>query len=55
MTPSILTGYHDAIASIEKCRALGAKHIITPHYLLVDEEIAKDYWDIAQAAAEEKI
>ena len=53
MTPSILTGYHDAVASIEKCRAIGAKYIITPHYLLVDTEIAKDYWDIARAAAEE--
>lgn len=50
--PSILTGYHDALYSIEKCRALGAKHIITPHYLEVNEALVPHYWDMAKTAAE---
>ena len=53
MVASILTGYQDAIDSIEKCRAIGAKHIFTPHYLEVDDEIAAVYWDMAKASAEE--
>ena len=53
MVASIMTGYGDAIESIEKCRAIGAQHIFTPHYLEVDSDIAAAYWDMARAAAEE--
>ena len=53
MVASIMTGYRDAIESIEKCRAIGAKHIFTPHYLEVEPDIATAYWDMAKASAED--
>lgn len=53
MGSSILSSYKDAIASIEKCRALGAKYIFSPHSLQVDDDIAANYWDMALETAEE--
>lgn len=53
ISASILSSYKDSIASIEKCRALGAKYIFSPHHLQVDDEIASHYWDMALEASEE--
>ena len=50
---SILTGFQDSMDSIEKCRAIGAKHIISPHFLEVDEETAARFWDLSREAGEE--
>ncbi|MDO4552899.1 MAG: EamA family transporter RarD, partial [Bacillota bacterium] len=53
MHASILSGYGDALASIELCRSLNAGYIYSPHTLLVSEEIRKGYWDMAREVAEE--
>ena len=53
MVSSILTSYKDAVASIEKCRAIGAKHIFSPHYMQVDDKLVPLYWDMARAKADE--
>lgn len=50
---SILTGYLDAMKSIEKCRSLGAEDIYSPHYLKLEKEIGDQYWDRAKETAEE--
>ncbi len=41
-----LKSYHDAIESAKKCKAWGAKRIISPHYGLVPSEITDTYFDI---------
>ncbi len=51
--PAILTGYWDSVESIETSRALNAKYILSPHYLLVEEEITPKYWDLCRAALDE--
>ncbi len=53
MVPSILTSYNDAVASIEKCRAIGAAHIFSPHYMQVDDKLVPIYWDMAKEKADE--
>ncbi|MGI6752457.1 MAG: MBL fold metallo-hydrolase [Anaerovoracaceae bacterium] len=50
---SILTGYGDAMESIEKCRNLGARSIYAPHYLEVEKEEMPMFWDRLKATAEE--
>lgn len=50
---SILTGYGDAMTSIEKCKNLGAEHIFAPHYLAVEKEEIPEYWNRLKATAEE--
>lgn len=53
MHASILSSYKDTVESIGKCRALGAKHILCPHYLQVEDEIVSDYWDTSLKVAED--
>jgi len=53
MVPSILTSYFDAVDSIEKCRNIGAKHIISPHYMQIDDALVPSYWDVAREKADE--
>lgn len=49
----ILKSYGEVMKSIEKCKEVGAKHIISPHYGQVPDSEVKDYWDNAKASAEE--
>lgn len=53
MTSQILKSFIATKQSIEKCRKIGAKHIISPHFGWVPDEIVKIYWDIAIESAEE--
>ena len=40
-----LTGYEDSIRAFERCRAIGASHVLSPHMLeLLPEEIPL-YWE----------
>lgn len=50
---SILTGYQDALDSIETCAAYPAKRIISPHYGDVLSEDIPKYWDWARQGARE--
>ncbi len=51
--PSLLTSYKDVVDSIETLRAQKAKHIYSPHYLLVEEEAVPKYWDQCKSAVDE--
>ena len=48
--PCYITGYNDALNSIEKCRRTRYKHLSLPHRGLVGEEDAASYFDKALAA-----
>jgi len=47
----VLTGFQDTLDSVEKCRKLGAKKIYSPHYLLLEEDVAQRFWDIVEEEA----
>lgn len=52
---SIINSYNDAMNSFEKCIALNAKYIITPHSGLVDENYMYNFWhDCLDAAVKSK-
>lgn len=42
--PGFIISCADAIASIEKCQKINPRFIISPHYGLVNESAASDYW-----------
>jgi glyoxylase-like metal-dependent hydrolase (beta-lactamase superfamily II) len=43
----MLKSCRETIESIEKCREISARYIISPHYGLVPECDRKSYWDLA--------
>jgi glyoxylase-like metal-dependent hydrolase (beta-lactamase superfamily II) len=51
--PSLLTSYRDVVDSIEICKDIKAKHIFSPHSLLVAEEDVEKYWDLCRSAVDE--
>ena len=53
MHPSILTSYQEVVDSIEISRAINAKHIYSPHYLLIEDSAVAGYWDLCRSAADE--
>lgn len=48
----ILKSYADTMESIEKCRKIKAKHIVSPHYGWVPDCFFENYWDMAIKSAE---
>ncbi|WP_027399970.1 MBL fold metallo-hydrolase [Anaerovorax odorimutans] len=48
----ILKSYADTIKSIEKCRRVKARNIISPHYGWVPSFYREKYWDMAVQSAE---
>ncbi|MEE3362676.1 MAG: MBL fold metallo-hydrolase [Anaerovoracaceae bacterium] len=48
---SILKNFDDSMRSTEKCRALGAKCIVNPHYGVLPEEYNDAYWDLYKWSA----
>lgn len=52
VTAAILTGYADSLASIEKCRKIGAKNLFVPHHDLLEDISNEEYFNRAAAAAE---
>ncbi len=49
--PSILTSYIKAMESLEKCKKIPAKHIISPHAIPVRDEDVKHFWEWAEKGA----
>lgn len=49
----VLTGMDKAFASIEKCRSLHPEKIIGPHHGLIEEITPEEYFDMAEAKAQE--
>lgn len=49
---TFVNSYKQAVASIEKCRALGAVKIVSPHYGLLSDEEASVYWQKCLEATE---
>lgn len=47
-----VNSYKQAVASIEKCRALGKVKIVSPHYGLLTDEEASVYWQKCLEATE---
>ncbi|HML38685.1 MAG TPA: MBL fold metallo-hydrolase [Bacillota bacterium] len=43
----MIKSYRQTVESIEKCRKIDAKYIVSPHYGQVPEHIRKVYWDMA--------
>lgn len=46
--PLILKSYSDTIETIEKCRALGPKYMIMPHFGIVPEQKMDQFWDLVE-------
>lgn len=51
--PGFITSYSQALISIDKCRALNPKQIISPHFGFVPEHRVRDYWEACRLAARE--
>lgn len=49
----MIKSYRQTIESIEKCRKIDTKYIISPHYGQVPEHIREAYWDLALESAEQ--
>lgn len=49
----MIKSYRQTIESIEKCRKIDAKYIISPHYGQVPEHIREAYWDLAMESADQ--
>lgn len=47
---AMLKSCRETVESIEKCRKINAKHILSPHYGLVPERDKEAYWDLAMEA-----
>jgi hypothetical protein len=47
MVKGMLKSCRETIASIEKCRNINVKHIISPHFGIVPEPVRERYWDLA--------
>jgi glyoxylase-like metal-dependent hydrolase (beta-lactamase superfamily II) len=52
MSIGMLKSYRETVASIEKCRKIDAKHLISPHYGLVTECDVETYFDLSIATVE---
>ncbi len=52
MITGMLKSYSETIASIEKCRKIPARHIISPHFGMVPECDREQYWDLSIQAVE---
>jgi glyoxylase-like metal-dependent hydrolase (beta-lactamase superfamily II) len=50
--PGFVTSYYQAIASIHKCEKLNPRHIISPHFGLVNKTETATYWKSCIRAAE---
>ena len=44
--------YKSTVESIDRCKAVGAEHIVSPHFGPVPENIKEKYWDMAKESAE---
>jgi len=51
---AVLKSYDDARNSLEKCKAYGAKQLISPHYGIVPLYYTKEYWKIYQQKLDEE-
>lgn len=49
--PAFITSYSKAVDSINKCKELNPKYIISPHFGLVGQENISGYWEGCLAAA----
>lgn len=49
-----LVGYKETLASIERCRRLGAKRLLGPHFGLLPASLAQNYWERIQQAVEDE-
>lgn len=52
IVPGFLISYAKAIEAINRCRAVGAKTIIAPHYGVITGDDCEKYWDKAMYACE---
>ncbi len=52
MVTGMLKSCRETIASIEKCRNINVKHIISPHFGIVPEPVRERYWDLALQSVE---
>lgn len=44
ISPAFITSASEAISSIRKCQKLNPRFIISPHFGLINEAAARDYW-----------
>lgn len=51
--PAFITSCADTLTSIEKCRKVNPRFIISPHYGLVNDSAAADYWQNCIIAVQE--
>lgn len=52
MHTAILKSYRDTMDSAAKCRAYGAKHIISPHFGMIPDEMVDAYFNLYVKSAE---
>ena len=43
---AVLKSYQDARTSLEKCRAYGAKQLVSPHFGMIPQSYIRKYWQI---------
>ncbi|MGI6203948.1 MAG: MBL fold metallo-hydrolase [Anaerovoracaceae bacterium] len=51
---SIMKKYENMSVSLEKCRSLGARRIVIPHYGILPPEYKDAYWDIYEWCAKDE-
>lgn len=51
---AVLKSYLDARASLERCKAYGAKQLISPHYGMVPPYYTKEYWELYERKLDEE-
>jgi hypothetical protein len=52
---AVLKSYRDARESLEKCRAYGAKQLISPHYGMVPAYYTNEYWALYGRKLDEEL
>ena len=51
----ILKSFADAKASLDKCKAYGARYICLPHFGLIPQDFNEEYWDRFEQGCEDRI
>ena len=51
----ILKSFADAKASLDKCKAYGARYICLPHFGLIPKDFNEEYWDRFEQGCEDRI
>ena len=51
----ILKSFADSKASLDKCKAYGARYICLPHFGLIPQDFNEEYWDRFEQGCEDRI